>query len=184
VGTGRAALVRRVTARGGNEQRRAAEAARRGLRRGPSGRLLQRVARVELPTPVRSAFAEVVRHSRVVQQKFLQRQKLRTIGIGLAVIWAVWTFVLGDAGIPRLLWVQWQNGRLAHEIERLEVENARLNEEVRHLRSGAEGIVEELAREEHAMVRDGEVLVRFYEGKAPRAAKEVPKAKEPEGRGD
>jgi cell division protein FtsB len=168
VGAGRTALVRRVAARGGNERRRAAEAARRGLQRGPRGRLLPRVGRVDLPTPVKSAFAEVVRQSRLVQQRFLKRQRLRSIGIGLAVIWALWTFVLGDAGLPRLLWIQWQNERLEREIGRLEVENARLTAEVNQLRRGGEGIVDKLAREEHAMVRDGEVLVRFYDGKAPK----------------
>lgn len=168
VGAGRVALARRVEARGGRERRRAAEAARRGMSRTPRGRLLQRVARVadvELPSPVKSAFVEVVRQSRLVQQKFLQRQKLRGLAIGLAAVWAAWTFLLGDASLPRIVWVRLQNERLEKRIERLEVENARLAAEVEELEGGGAAMVERLAREEHAMVRDGEVLVRFYEGK-------------------
>ena len=166
VGAGRTELVRRVTARGGNERRRAAEAARRGMQRAPSGRLLKRMQQVELPAPVKSAFAEVVRQSRVVQEKFLPRQRLRPLLLGLAGLWVAWTFLLGDVGVPRLLWIRWQNDRLEHEIARLEIENARLQTEVTELKSGGPEVVEKVAREEHAMVKDGEVLVRFYDGKS------------------
>ena len=165
VGAGRVALVRRVTARGGNERRGALEAARRGMRRGPSGRLLKRVAEVEIPQPVKNAWTELVRQSRFVQQKLLQRQKLKNVGIALAAIWAAWTFVLGDAGVPRLLWTKWQNERLEREIRQLEIENAHLRTEVQALEGGGDEIVDQLAREEHALVKDGDVLVRFYEGK-------------------
>jgi cell division protein FtsB len=165
VGAGRIALVRRVTARGGNERRGALEAARRGMRRGPKGRLLERVAEVDLPQPVKNALGEVARQSRLVQQKLLQRQKLKNIAIGLAAIWAAWTFVLGDAGAPRLLWVKYENERLGREIQRLEIENAHLQAEVQQLEGGGNEIVDRLAREEQAMVKDGEVLVRFYDPK-------------------
>lgn len=165
VGAGRTALVRRVAARGGNERQRAAEAARRGMQRGPSGRLLKRMAEVELPAPVKTAFVEVVRQSRLVQEKFLPRQRLKPLLLALAGLWVLWTFVLGDAGIPRLFWVRYQNSRLEHRITQLEVDNARLQSEVKELKSGGAETVERIAREEHAMVKDGEVLVRFYDGK-------------------
>lgn len=165
IGAGRVALVRRVTARGGHERRNALEAARRGMRRGPSGRLLKRVAEVEIPQPVKNAWTEVVRQSRLVQQKLLERQKLKNVAIGLAVIWATWTFLLGDAGVPRLFWVKVQNDRLEREIQRLEIDNAHLRSEVQQLEKGGNEIVDRLSREEHALVKDGDVLVRFYEGK-------------------
>jgi cell division protein FtsB len=165
VGAGRVALARRVTARGGNERRGALEAARRGMRRGPSGRLLKRVADVEIPQPVKNAWIEVVRQSRFVQQKLLQRQKLKNIGIALAAIWVAWTFVLGDSGLPRILWARWQNERLEAEIQQLKVKNAHLRTQVQELERGGDEIVDRLAREDHALVKDGDVLVRFYEGK-------------------
>ena len=165
VGAGRSALMRRAQARGGGERRRAAEAARRGMRRGPRGRLLKRVADTKLPGPVRSAFVEVVRQSRIVQQKFLQRQKLRNVGLGLVAIWIAWTFLLGDAGVPRMLWLRWHNARLAQQIEELTAQEALLQSEVKQLRGGGDALVEKVAREEHALVRDGEVLVRFYDPK-------------------
>jgi cell division protein FtsB len=163
VGAGRTALVRRVEARGGRERSRAAQAARRGMQRGPTGRLLKRVAEVDFPAPVKTAFAEVFRQSRVVQQKYLPRQKLRTIGLGLAAIWAVWTFILSDAAVPRLLWVRYQNERLERQVKKLEVEEAKLRDEVETLHRGGDELVDKLAREEHAMVKDGEILVRFYD---------------------
>jgi cell division protein FtsB len=164
-GAGRIALVRRITARGGNERRRALEAARRGMRRGPSGRLLKHVAEVDLPQPVKNAWTEVVRQSRLVQQKLLQRQKLKSVAIGLVAIWLAWTFVLGDAGFPRLLWVKMQNEKLENEIQQLEIQNASLQTQVDQLERGGNEIVDRLAREEQAMVKDGEVLVRFYDPK-------------------
>lgn len=165
VGAGRTALVRRVVARGGNERRHAAQAARRGLQRGPSGRLLKRMSEVELPAPVKTAFVEVVRQSRLVQEKFLPRQRLRPLLLALAGLWFAWTFVIGDAGIPRLFWVRFQNERLERHIAELERDNARLQTEVTQLKSGGAEVVERIAREEHAMVKDGEVLVRFHDGK-------------------
>lgn len=133
------------------------------MQRGPTGRLLKRVAHVDFPAPVKTAFAEVVRQSRVVQQKYLPRQRLRSVGIGLAAIWAAWTFVLGDASFTRLLWVRYNNERLERQVKKLELEEATLRSEVDQLHRGGDALVDKLAREEHAMVKDGEVLVRFYE---------------------
>ena len=185
VGAGRIALKRRVTARGGNERRGALEAARRGMRRGPKGRLLQRVAEVDLPQPVKNALGEMARQSRLVQQKLLQRQKLKNVAIGLAAIWVAWMFVLGDAGAPRLLWVKYQNERLGHEIERLAIENAHLQAEVSQLEGGGNEIVDRLAREDQAMVKDGEVLVRFYDpkGKKVPSAAQLAASKDDKGQG-
>ncbi|MFN8179103.1 MAG: septum formation initiator family protein [bacterium] len=185
VGAGRIALKRRVTARGGNERRGALEAARRGMRRGPKGRLLQRVAEVDLPQPVKNALGEMARQSRLVQQKLLQRQKLKNVAIGLAAIWVVWMFILGDAGAPRLLWVKYENERLGREIERLAIENAHLQAEVSQLEGGGNEIVDRLAREEQAMVKDGEVLVRFYDpkGKKVPTAAQLAASKDDKGRG-
>ena len=42
---------------------------------------------------------------------------------------------------------------------------AAVRTEVQALEGGGDEIVDQLAREEHALVKDGDVLVRFYEGK-------------------
>jgi cell division protein FtsB len=136
------------------------EAARRGLSRGRQyGGLGKRFGR-----PVRGAAAELQRFYGVFEQKLLIRQRLRTIVITLVAAWAVWTFVIGDAGIFRLLHVRHQNAKLAPEIEALKREERKLRVEVRALTQPDDKTLEHVAREQHALVKDGEVLVRFYEG--------------------
>jgi cell division protein FtsB len=98
------------------------------------------------------------------EQKFLIRQRLRGIVITLIAAWALWTFVIGDAGILRLLHVRHQNAKLVPEIEALKQEEKELRVEVRALTSPDDETLEHVAREQHALVKDGEVLVRFYEG--------------------
>ena len=89
--------------------------------------------------------------------------RLLLTGIVIAAGWACWTFVLGDAGVPRLLSLRHQNRELERELARLDGQRERLQSEVRSLRKGDAAVIERIAREEHALVRDGEVLVRFFE---------------------
>ena len=175
VGAGRAALKKRAKAGGGGESASAAAAARRALGRVRGGRGARRDgggrgrngrsgAGAGLGAPMRGAAAGLMRWSRVFEQRFLLRQRLRTILIALAAVWIVWTFLLGDASLPRLWMVDHRNDRLVVEIEEMAAREARLKAEVVALeskRSAPE--FERIAREEHALVRDGEVLVRFHE---------------------
>ena len=168
VGAGKAALAKRAKTktkrkaaggRAGRGERKRVEAVRRGLsrnrRRGGLGKRFGR--------PVRGAASELSRFYGLFEQKFLIRQRLRTILVALAVVWAAWTFLIGDAGILRLLHVKHQNDRLAPEIEELERRQEELLQEVRALTNPeATDFLEKVAREEHALVKDGEVLVRFY----------------------
>jgi cell division protein FtsB len=170
VGSGRAVLAKRAKARGPRRgvklrvpwaaERNGMEAARRGLSRGRQyGGLGKRFGR-----PVRGAAAELQRFYGLFEQKFLIRQRLRTIVITLVAAWAAWTFVIGDAGILRLLHVKNQNAKLMPEIEALKRQERELRVEVRALVNADDKTVEHVAREQHALVKDGEVLVRFYEG--------------------
>jgi cell division protein FtsB len=136
------------------------EAARRGLSRGRKfGGVGKRFGR-----PVRGAAAELQRFYGLFEQKFLIRQRLRTIVITLVAAWAAWTFVIGDAGVLRLLHVKHQNAKLLPEIDALKREEKKLRVEVRALTQPDDKTLEHVAREQHALVKDGEVLVRFYEG--------------------
>jgi cell division protein FtsB len=163
-GSGREALARRARARGGSERRKAAEAARRGLTRGSGNRRTRRPGDGRLTRPVKGAIQELVRHSRTVQQKFLVTQRLRHIGLALAALWVVWTFLIGDTSLIRLWSVGRQNHRLAEENERLHLQEAELKAEVRALSGNSDPeALEKAARVEHAMVRDGETIVRFYD---------------------
>lgn len=170
VGAGRAALTKRAKARGKTGAKRAskaqertrAEAARRGLsrgrRRGGNGKRFGR--------PIRGATNELRRYYGLFEQRFLTRQRLRTILLALAAAWAMWTFVIGDAGVFRLLHVKHQNAQLAPEIEALTREEQELQRQVRALEKADPVTVEHVAREQHALVKDGEVLVRFYDANA------------------
>ncbi len=167
-GSGRAALAKRAQARGGGERRKAAEAARRGLTRGSGNRRPRRSGDGgRLTRPVKGAIQSVVRHSRAVQQKYLEAQRLRNVALALAGLWVLWTFLIGDASLPRLWSVDRQNHRLTTEIETMQQHEAELKAEVRSI-SGRQDpeALERAARVEHAMVRNGEVLVRFYDPEA------------------
>jgi cell division protein FtsB len=166
VGAGRAALAKRAKAGGKRgsrtQERKRAEAARRGLsrgkRRGGSGKSFGR--------PIKGAANELMRFYGLFEQKFLIRQRLRTILLTLAAAWALWTFVIGDAGVFRLLHVKHQNEQLAPEIEKLQRQEQELLADVKALEQADPVTVEHVAREQHALVKDGEVLVRFYDGEA------------------
>lgn len=102
--------------------------------------------------------------SRLAQQTFLKKHRLRDVLILLAAIWVLWTFGLSEAGLPKLVAVNRQNAELRVEIEELEAQEAALRVEVDALKDKRNTrAVEHAARDEHAMVKDGEVLVRFHE---------------------
>jgi cell division protein FtsB len=157
-GAGRAALSRRALTRGGRERRQAAAAARRALRRGTA-------PRPDRGRRIRGAAAELRRVSRLVEQRFLTRQRLRHVALALAGIWILWTFAIGDASLPRLWSVTSQNRKLSARIDELRVQAERLETEVRALDDPDDPAARErVARDELGYVRDGEVLVRFYDG--------------------
>jgi len=162
-GSGREALAKRVKARGTrgsrHVERTRAEAARRGLSRNR-----RRGGRGKRFGPVRGAALELRRYYGLFEQKFLIRQRLRTIVLALAGAWALWTFGIGDAGLLRLLHVRHQNAQLAPQIEELQRQEEELLREVRALEKADAETLENVAREQHALVKDGEVLVRFYSG--------------------
>jgi cell division protein FtsB len=156
-GAGRDALAKRAKARGGRERRQSAAAARRALRRGAS-------PRPDRGRRIRGAAAELRRFSRLVEQKFATPQRLRHVALALAWIWILWTFALGDASLPKLLSVKVQNHRLAERIDELRIQATELESEVQALDDPADTrAMEMVAREELGYVRDGDVLVRFYE---------------------
>jgi cell division protein FtsB len=107
--------------------------------------------------------AELLRFSRIFEQKFLSRERLRHIVLAVVAVWVLWTFMIGDAGVPRILWVRHENAKLREKIGELSVVETELKAEVKALRDGKDlKAFEKVAREEHALVKDGEKLVRFY----------------------
>lgn len=190
-GAGRIALSKRAKARGGGESRSAAKAARRGLaRRGerkPAKRSTRAAAAASRRTanrrkgegggaaaaagaagemmlgPFRRGWNVLRHHTADLEQTFLIQKKLRTLGLAVVGGWVAWTFLIGDASVPRWLSVKAENSRLEKEVTELEKARGLLDSDVSALKRGEREVVERIARDEHAMVREGEVLVRFYE---------------------
>jgi cell division protein FtsB len=149
--------VRSGVGRARSGERKSAAAARRALRRG-------RGTRPKGDGPIRGAAKELRRFSRIVEQKFANRQRLRHLLLALAGLWALWTFVLGGASLPKLWSVRRQNAKLSARIEELARQESELRAEVQALGDPKnEEALERLAREEYGVVRDGEILVKFYE---------------------
>jgi cell division protein FtsB len=144
-------------------ERRTVAAARRGLRR-QGERGLRRIKLPQIKIPKIRALSEVARLSAAFQQRYLQRQRVRSVLLIFAGMWVVWTFLLGPASIPRYLAVRRENAELANEVRLLREQQAELQAEVNALASGkGMRVVERVARDQHAMIREGEVLVKFYD---------------------
>jgi len=159
IGAGREALAKRTAPR---ERPATVEAARRGLHRAKNR--VRRSHQASKPGPIRGAAAKLRAFAGLFEQRFLDRKRLRHILLAFAAIWALWTFVLGDAGLPRLWSIRRSNTAITHEIEAMKERETELRKRVGALEDPSDlRALEEVAREEHALVREGEVLVRFTE---------------------
>ena len=157
------ALTRRAQARGGWEARRSAQAARRGLGR-TRARGTRRLKMPHIRIPKIRALSEVARLSAAFQQRYLQRQRVRSVLLILLGAWLVWTFVLGDASVPRLLQLRRENAQLSNQVQKLREEQLGLQAEVSALKKEKQSrMVERIARDQYSMIKDGEILVKFYE---------------------
>lgn len=91
----------------------------------------------------------------------------RLIALLLALIAALqYRLWLGDGGIHEYREAQMRLADMAKEIERLRIRNAALAADVEDLKNGSEAI-EERARHELGMVRQGETYVQVYETPDP-----------------
>jgi len=163
VGAGRTALAKRAKARGGRESRASAVAARRGLSRGTGNRRARKRVDPGALAPMRRGWGVLAQHTRHLQQRFLAQRRLRHLVVAIALGWVAWTFLLGDASLPRLLALRHRNAKLEGEVTGMETEQSSLETDVRALEKGDRAMIERIARDEHAMVKDGEILVRFYD---------------------
>lgn len=80
---------------------------------------------------------------------------------------------LGDGGIRELYELRIHIEELKQEGERRHARNAALEADVMDLKEGTDAI-EERARQQLGMVREGETFVQVFERPAPEAARAVP----------
>lgn len=94
------------------------------------------------------------------------RRKAATLASLLTLIALIVGSLFGDRGMLRLVEQRERAQALEREIEALRVENARLAEEIRGLKSDP-AAVEHLAREQLGLARPGEVVFLIREEPGP-----------------
>jgi len=79
------------------------------------------------------------------------------------LIFGIFTF-FGEKGIFNLLHIQKEVARIKEKSAKLEEENQKLREEVKRLRTDRR-YIEEIARKELGMVKEGEIIYQFDDKK-------------------
>ena len=100
----------------------------------------------------------------------MKKKRLLLLILLFLLILGGFTF-FGEKGIVHLLRLQKEVARIRERNVKLEEENEKLKEEVRRLRSDKR-YIEEIARRELGMVKEGEILYQFD---PPSKGKESPK---------
>jgi len=80
------------------------------------------------------------------------------------LIWLQYKIWLQDGGVPEVLQLQQEVEQVKGEVQRLQERNASLDAEVKDLKKGLDAI-EERARSEMGMIKQGEVYYQVIEPK-------------------
>ena len=94
----------------------------------------------------------------------MKKKRLLVLAIGFLLILGLLTF-FGEKGIFHLLRLKRELARIQETNQQIGVENERLKEEVRRLKN-EKGYLEEIARKELGMVKEGEIIYQFDPSKA------------------
>jgi len=89
----------------------------------------------------------------------VKKRNLLLLALVLFLIMGLLTF-FGDKGVLHLHRLRKELSRLQDDNRKIEVENRRLREEVRRLRN-EKRYIEEIARKELGMVKEGEIIYQF-----------------------
>jgi cell division protein FtsB/cell division protein DivIC len=89
----------------------------------------------------------------------MKKRRLLLLILIFLLVLGVLTF-LGEKGILQLLRLQKEVARIKEKNSKLEEENQKLKEEVKRLQSDKR-YIEEIARKELGMVKEGEIIYRF-----------------------
>jgi cell division protein FtsB len=89
----------------------------------------------------------------------VKKKRLLIVALGLFLILGLVTF-LGENGILHLLRLKKEMGRIKEANLQLVKENEELKEEVRKLKQEKK-YIEEIARKELGMVKEGEIIYQF-----------------------
>jgi cell division protein FtsB len=98
--------------------------------------------------------------------------KIIAIVLLFLLIWLQYKIWLQDGGVPEVLQLEQEVAAENAEVERLQERNQSLDAEVKDLKRGLDAI-EERARSEMGMIKEGEVYYQVIEDKeAPSAAEQ------------
>jgi cell division protein FtsB/cell division protein DivIC len=89
----------------------------------------------------------------------MSKKRILILVLFLFLIFGFFTF-FGDKGIMHLLRLQKEWGRIKEANVKIEEENRKLREEVKRLQH-EKRYIEEIARKELGMVKEGEVIYQF-----------------------
>ena len=89
----------------------------------------------------------------------MSKKKILILVLFLFLVFGFFTF-FGDKGIMHLLRLEKEWGRIKEANVKIEEENRKLREEVKRLQY-EKRYIEEIARKELGMVREGEVIYQF-----------------------
>ena len=121
-------------------------------------------------TPAAQDLAEAAparRKTRVATPAVPQAKRRRTLQMLLVFVTLVLVInaLVGERGLMETLRARRQHQELVSSIERLRIENARLREEARRLRTDP-GTIEALARQELGLIKPGEMLFIIKDAKS------------------
>ena len=101
----------------------------------------------------------------VIESQKRRRLILFAVG-GFFTVYFVFSFIFGDAGLLSYFKMQRTQGQLDHEIEELRQKNAELKKQIELLRSDPH-YIEQIAREQLGLVKDGETIYQFQLNDSP-----------------
>jgi cell division protein FtsB len=104
------------------------------------------------------------------RQAVVESQKRRRFILlavaGFFAVYFIFSFIFGDAGILSYFRMEKKQGQLNHEIEELRQKNAELKNQIGLLRSDPH-YIEQIAREQLGLVKDGETIYQFQLNDSP-----------------
>ncbi len=93
----------------------------------------------------------------------MRKRRVFVLILVLLLILGIFTF-FGEKGIFNLLRIQKEVARIKEKNAKLEEENQKLREEVKRLQTDKR-YIEEIARKELGMVKEGEIIYQFDDKK-------------------
>lgn len=103
-------------------------------------------------------------YNRSLKQQFKTAVKIIALVLLFLLLWLQYKIWLEDGGIPEVVQLQQEVEQVKTEVQRLQDRNLSLDAEVKDLKKGLDAI-EERARSEMGMIKQGEVYYQVIEPK-------------------